>query len=140
MGFRRAAGFAHHNDQGSGEARAQLRQGAAYALGIDVVEKMEREPFTLGLQRPDHQQRAQTRSPDPNPKHIGKCLAARRLNPAADHVLGKSLDPVNLRGDVGRNCGIWGQLRAAQPIMADLASFIRIGDRPGLEGGHRSKG
>ena len=69
---------------------------------------MERQPLALGLQRPDHQQRAQARSPDPNPKHVGKRLAGGRLDHAADHVLGKSLDPINLRGDVGRNCGIWG--------------------------------
>ena len=101
---------------------------------------MEGKSLALVLKCPDHQEGPQTRSPDANPKHVGKRLTRRRLHRAADHVLGKSLDPVNLCGNVGLRSGIWGKVWAAQPVMAHLTSFIGIGDRPGFEGCHRSKG
>ena len=140
MGLRRTAGFAHHHHQRAAQALAEATENNADALGIDVVDEVERQAGVLLLQGPHHQQRPQTGATDADPEHIGEGRSAWRTDLASEQGLGEGVDALHLKPDVIGGGGIGGQLRSSQPVMAHLTLLIAIGDRTGLEGSHGGKG
>ena len=101
---------------------------------------MEGETLTLFLQGANHQQRAETGTANTDPKHVGERLAIGSREAAVEHLAAKGFNPLHLGVDVRGGGGVWCQLWGAQPVVANLALFIRIGDRTTLQGGHRRKG
>ena len=132
--------LAHHDHQGGAKPLPDGRQGAAHAVGIDVVEEMEGKSGPRILQGTDHQQGAQARSADADPQDIGERLIRGGRDHALQHIAAKGFDAIHLGANVLSAGGIRGQLGRPQPVVAHLALFIGVGDGPLLEGGHGGKG
>ena len=52
---------------------------------------------------------------------------------------GKVFDRLKVRKNAVANVGTGGNVWVAQPVMADHAIFVGVGDRPSFKGGHIRK-
>ena len=140
MRLRRAAGLAHHDHKSGLEPLTQGGEGAAHAVGIDVVEEVERQAGAGILQGADHQQRTQARAADADPEHIGEAGTAGGPDRTVQHIAAEGFDAIDFRLDVRTAGRIRRQLGITQPVVTHLTLFIRVGDGTGLQLGHGLEG
>ena len=122
------------------EAVADAVQHAGDAVGVGVVEEVRAQPFAGPAQRLGDELRPQRRAADADQQVALERLAARceqrtvaHLGGEGHHLVAGRLD--RLPGGVVRARG-----GSPQPVVADLAPLVRIGDLPRLEGPHLLEG
>ena len=110
MRFRRSPRLADSHNQRGFEPIAKPGQNRAHAIGVDVVEEMERETSTRVLQSTHHQHRPQTTATDTDPENVGEWFSAGGLQHPAQHILAELLDLINFLGNVVPHRSTGGEL------------------------------
>ena len=127
-----AAGLGHHDDQGAVEAVAEARPRAVEAVRVGVVDEMDAEPVGRAAERVGQQLGTERRAADADDEEVGEGASRTadlaRVDPRRER---RDVPPgrPDGRGDLGGR----GELGRAQPVVADLAVLVGVGDRAGLE-------
>jgi hypothetical protein len=110
-------------------------EGAVDAVGVGVVEDVEAAAEGVG-----EQLRAEGGAADADEEDRGEALAVGGGDGAARDGGGEAVDLVPAGVDLGGDAGLGGALGGAQPVVADAAVLVGVGDRAGLEALHRGQG
>lgn len=79
----------------------------AHAIGIHVVEKVERQAYAMVLKSTNHEQRTEGTAANPDPKDIRKRLAVGGLNGSRNDRLAELIDGIDFSGDALANLLFW---------------------------------
>ena len=132
-GFRGAAGLGNDEDQGLIQAGpCQPGEHRIHPGRVGVVEKVQRQPRVLadGF---GHQLRPERGSADADEQDLLEISAARRGDAAGVDLLRELLEGGEWLGDGAPQLLGRSQRGIPQPIVADHAAFVGIGDRAGLD-------
>ncbi len=135
-GFLGAAGFRNHHDQGVIEILADFPEDPVEAVGIGVVEEINRHQIARRPERIRDELRPERGAADPDQENALEWLAARRRDAAHVNVGGELLYSLPRVGDLAAQLVVRRELRIAQPVMADHALFVGVGDGAGLQLAH----
>ena len=132
-GFFGAARFRDHNRQRIFQIIADFGERAFETVGIGVIEKV-RVHFVAARPRQSvgDELRAKRRTADADNEQMLEFAAARRHDFASVNLRCKTLNFVQNRRDLRAQI-VGRQLRIAQPVMADSAFFVGIGDGATLQ-------
>ena len=136
------ARFGNHQHQRALDLTADFLEHVIDAVRIGVVEEMDAHFVATGLEpaeRVAHQLRPERRTADADHKQLAE-LAVGTGDLALVDAGGEILDGGQRRGDGVRDFLVRRQLRRAQPVMADHAVLIGIGDGALLQRGHGGEG
>ena len=136
--FRGAAGLGDDDDQSLLKARPELLKHAVHAVRVSVVEEGHPQLVAAALEPAEgvgDKLRSKRRTTDADDKDFLE-LARRAHDLALMHLGGEGLDGFQRGGDGGAEFGIGRQFGCAQPIVADHAVLVGVGDGAGLECRH----
>ena len=134
--FLGAAGLGDHQRQCCREAGTNAGSDAVDAVRIRVVEEVNRQRRTCRSQRIGHQLRAKRGATDAHDQHAVVLRSVRCQDPAFAHVFGKLQRGVQRRRNLVFQLRRRRQIGIAQPVMADHAAFVWIGNRTRLQSLH----
>ena len=81
----------------------------AHAIGVDIVEEVEGQTFTVLLKSLDHQQGSKSTPPDADPEHIRERLAVRSFDLTVQNRPGKRFDVIDFGTDVSLDSWLRGE-------------------------------
>lgn len=134
-GFFGAAGFGDDDGEGGGEFGADLGENAADAVGVGVVEERDVEGRIGGGDGFGDELGAEGGAADADDEDAGEFAACWRGDIAGVNfgceLKGGGEGGVDFGFEFGR-----GEGGVAQPVVADHAIFVRVGDFTGFDGAH----
>ena len=132
-----AARFRDDDGQRLGQAAAEAAEHAVEAVGVGVVEEVGGQAVARAAEGVGDELRAERRPADADDQDVAEPLGARRLHPPVVHPRGEVEDARLRVADGGGDLRRGRLLRRAQPVVADHALLVGVGDRPLLERLHR---
>ena len=131
----RAAGLRGHDCERGAKARTQRIEHAVDAVGVGVVDEMNPEFVRLAAERVGDELRAEGRAADADAEEVGE-LASGAFDLAGVHLCGEAGNGVDGGLHFGGNLRVGRELRSTQPVVADHALLVWIGDGAFFERSH----
>ena len=138
-GLGRAARLRGHDHERAAETAFQRVEDAVDAVRVGVVDEVHAELVGLAAERVGHELRAEGGAADADAEEVGE-LAGGAFDLSRVDLRREAGDGFDGRLHVGGDLRVGREFRRAQPVVADHALLVGVGDGALFQGGHVGEG